>query len=59
METDIEEQRQFLLDLAEKLRPWWQHLGTIDPLVELFAPGGGHAFQKRIATPQTLSGEAD
>jgi site-specific recombinase XerD len=59
METDIEEQRQFLQDLAEKLRPWWQHLGTIDPLVELFAPGGGYAFQKRIATPTTLSGEAD
>ncbi len=30
METDILEQRRFLDDLAEKLRPRWQHLGTID-----------------------------
>ena len=59
METEIMEQRRFLHDLAEKLRPWWQHLGTIDPLVELFAPRGGHAFQKRIAAPQAPSGEAD
>jgi hypothetical protein len=48
METDILEQRRFLDDLAEKLRPWWQHLGTIDPLVEMFAPGGGHAFHKQL-----------
>jgi hypothetical protein len=32
METDILEQCRFLDDLAEKLRPWWQHLGTIDHL---------------------------
>jgi hypothetical protein len=48
METDILEQRRFLNDLAEKLRPWWEHLGTIDQLVEMFAPGGGHAFQKQL-----------
>lgn len=48
METDILEQRRFLEDLAEKLRPWWKHMGTIDQLVEMFAPGGGHAFQKQL-----------
>jgi len=48
METDILEQRRFLDDLAEKLRPWWQHLGAIDQLVEMFAPGGSHAFQKQL-----------
>ncbi len=53
METDILEQRRFLDDLAEKLRPWWQHLGTISQLVEMFAPGGGHAFHKQ--SPPTES----
>ncbi len=50
METDIVEQRRFLDDLAEKLRPWWKHLGTIDPLVEMFMPmpGGGSAFHKQL-----------
>jgi integrase len=48
METDILEQRRFLDELAEKLRPWWQHLGAIGQLVEMFAPGGGHAFQKQL-----------
>jgi site-specific recombinase XerD len=50
METDIIEQRRFLDDLAEKLRPWWKHLGTIDPLVEMFIPlpGGGSAFHKQL-----------
>jgi site-specific recombinase XerD len=50
METDIIEQRRFLDDLAEKLRPWWKHLGTIDPLVEMFMPmpGGGSAFHKQL-----------
>jgi site-specific recombinase XerD len=48
METDILEQRRFLDDLAEKLRPWWQHMGTIDQLVEMFTPGGGYAFQKQL-----------
>ena len=50
METDIMEQRRFLDDLAEKLRPWWKHLGTIDPLVEMFMPmqGGSNAFCKQL-----------
>ncbi len=50
METDITEQRRFLDDLGEKLRPWWKHLGTIDPLVEMFMPmpGGGSAFHKQL-----------
>lgn len=48
METDILEQRRFLDELAEKLRPWWHHFGAIDQLVEMFAPGGGHAFQKQL-----------
>ena len=48
METDIVEQRRFLDELAEKLRPWWQHFGTVDQLVEMFAPGGGHAFHKQL-----------
>ena len=50
METDIIEQRRFLDDLAEKLRPWWKHLGTIDPLVEMFMPmpGGRSAFHKQL-----------
>jgi hypothetical protein len=52
METDILEQRRFLDDLAEKLQPWWQHLGTIDQLVEMFAPGGGHAFQKQLPSTE-------
>jgi len=50
METDIIEQRRFLDDLAEKLRPWWKHLGTIDPLVEMFMPMPGErsAFHKQL-----------
>jgi hypothetical protein len=50
METDIIEQRRFLDDLAEKLRPWWKHLGTIDPLVEMFMPipGERSAFHKQL-----------
>ena len=55
METDILEQRRFLDALAEKLRPWWQHLGTIDQLVEMFAPGGGHAFQKQLPSTEPAS----
>jgi hypothetical protein len=55
METDMLEQRRFLDDLAEKLRPWWQHLGTIDQLVEMFAPGGGHAFQKQLPSTESLA----
>lgn len=52
MEADILEQRRFLDDLAEKLRPWWQHLGTIDQLVEMFAPGGSYAFQKQLSSTE-------
>jgi hypothetical protein len=55
METDILEQRRFLDDLAEKLRPWWQHMGTIDQLVEMFSPGGGHAFQKQLPPTESLA----
>jgi site-specific recombinase XerD len=55
METDILEQRRFLDELAEKLRPWWQHLGAIDQLVEMFAPGGGHAFQKQLPSTEPAS----
>jgi len=55
METDMLEQRRFLDDLAEKLRPWWQHLGTIDQLVEMFAPGGGHAFHKQLPPTESAS----
>jgi hypothetical protein len=55
METDILEQRRFLDDLAEKLRPWWQHLGAIDQLVEMFAPGGGHAFHKQLPPTEPTS----
>lgn len=55
METDIFEQRRFLDDLVEKLRPWWQHLGAIDQLVEMFAPGGGHAFQKQLSPTEPAS----
>jgi site-specific recombinase XerD len=54
METDIMEQRRFLDDLAEKLRPWWKHLGTIDPLVEMFMPmqGGSNAFCKQLPSSE-------
>jgi site-specific recombinase XerD len=55
IENDILEQRRFLSELAEKLHPWWHHLGTIEQLVELFAPGGNSVFQKRISTLDTLS----
>ena len=49
METDMMEQRAFLHALAEQLRPWWQHLGTIDQLVVLFVPGGSASFQNHQA----------
>jgi hypothetical protein len=52
METDIREQRRFLDELEEKLRPWWKHLGAIDQLVEMFAPGGGHAFHKQLPSTE-------
>jgi hypothetical protein len=59
IETDIVEQRAFLHELAELLRPWWQPLGTIERLVEFFVPGGGDAFQKPISGPETVSGALD
>lgn len=55
METDILEQRRFLDDLAEKLQPWWQHLGAIDQLVGMFAPGGGYAFHKQLPSTEPES----
>jgi hypothetical protein len=39
IEADIKAQRLFLDELAEMLRPWWQHLGTIDDLVNAFFSG--------------------
>lgn len=59
IETDIVEQRCFLHELSEKLRPWWQPLGTIDRLVEMFLPGGGNAFQKPIPDSEAVSGAID
>ncbi len=45
IEADIKAQRLFLDELAEMLRPWWQHLGSIDNLVNaLFS--GEDIFQK-------------
>lgn len=55
METDIFEQRRFLDDLAEKFRPWWQHLGATNQLVEMFAPGGGHALHKQLPPTEPAS----
>ena len=52
-ETDIREQRVFLNELADLLRPWWQHFGAIDRLVEMFAPGGGYAFSKPVSETKT------
>ena len=55
METDIREQRQFLDKLAEMLHPWWKHQGSIDALIEMFAPGGGHVFQKQLPPAESES----
>jgi hypothetical protein len=38
IEADIKAQRLFLDELAEMLRPWWQHLGSIDRLVSALFP---------------------
>jgi site-specific recombinase XerD len=59
IETDIVEQRAFLHELAELLRPWWQPLGTIERLVELFAPGGRSVFQNQQALAEVPSEEGD
>ena len=40
------EQREFLNQLAEILRPWWEPLGTIEHLVTALTPGGIDAFTK-------------
>lgn len=44
MEVEIQERKVFLHELAEVLRPWWHQLGTLDQLVEFFAPVGGSSF---------------
>jgi len=46
MEVDVKEQRVFLDQLAEMLRPWWEPLGSIDQLVTALTPGGVDAFAK-------------
>ena len=46
MEADVREQREFLNQLAEMLRPWWEPLGTIEHLVTALTPGGMDAFTK-------------
>jgi hypothetical protein len=46
MEADVKEQREFLNQLAEMLRPWWESLGTIEHLVAALTPGGMDAFTK-------------
>ena len=58
-ETDIREQRVFLNELAELLRPWWQHFGAIDRLVEMFAPRGGYAFSKLTSDSDAETGTID
>ena len=40
MEADVKEQRVFLDQLAEMLRPWWGPLGSIEQLVTALTPGG-------------------
>lgn len=55
MEADIGDQRQFLDKLAEMLHPWWKHQPSIDALIEMFAPGGGHAFQKQLPPAESES----
>jgi len=51
IEADIKTQCLFLDELAEMLRPWWQHLGSIDHLVTaLFL--GSDAFAKPGASDE-------
>ncbi len=52
IEADIKAQGLFLGELAEMLRPWWQHLGSIDALVVVLF-SGEDAFQKR-ETPDEI-----
>ncbi len=44
MEADVKEQRVFLDQLAEMLRPWWKALGSIEQLVTALTPGGIDVF---------------
>ncbi len=44
MEADVKEQRMFLDQLAEVLRPWWESLGSIEQLVTALTPGGIDVF---------------
>ncbi len=44
MEADVQEQRAFLDQLAEMLRPWWKPLGGIEQLVTALTPGGIDVF---------------
>jgi site-specific recombinase XerD len=59
IEAEIREQKAFLHRLAELLRPWWQHLGTLDQLVELFAPAGGSPFAAPLQPMLPISVEID
>jgi hypothetical protein len=59
IEAEIGERRRFLRNLAEQLQPWWQHLGSIDRLMEIFVPGGGQVFQKEGLTIEAVSAEGD
>jgi hypothetical protein len=59
IEAEIREQKAFLHGLAELLRPWWQHLGTIDQLVEFLAPAGGSPFAAPLQPMLPISGEMD
>ena len=57
IKTEIEEQKVFLNRLAEQLRPWWQHLGKIDRLIERLAPAGGSSFSSPLKPLTIVSGE--
>jgi hypothetical protein len=46
MEADVKEQREFLDQLADMLRPWWKPLESIEQLVTALTPGGTDAFIK-------------
>jgi site-specific recombinase XerD len=57
IEAEIGSQRRFLRSLAEQLQPWWQYLGSIDRLMEIFVPGGGRVFQREGSTVEVVSTE--
>jgi hypothetical protein len=58
IETEIREQKTFLKGLAAQLRPWWQHVETIDQLIELLAPGGS-SFSSPVKPTTIVSGEME